>query len=488
MLHILNKIDSLTLTQKEKLLSELTCKKINFKGKMILEYPLYCTEKKEYYPVSSAQFRVFIANQVYTFNSAFNNQLAFVLSGEFDIEKIREIFNKLITRHEVLRTSFFEIKGQIYQKVHEHAEVNFQVIQDNNKPLETIIKEFVKPFDLALAPLFRIGVCNIKNDEVFLILDIHHIISDAESLILFTNEFIELYKSYDLGKHLYQYRDYAQWENVIKKKVLFILQKKFWNEIYTPLIDVKLPFLNKPEQKDYSGDVFEFSIELEEKIEIEKMVKSLELTLFMFLLGAFALTISKLTYKNDIIIGSPVAGRRKNEFEKIMGIFVNMLSFRVKINNQNTIQEFYNIIKNDILNCFDNQEYPYDELVKDLNLKKALFDIVFVFQNAGGKLKNKNVEINDDLAISPFKFFNKTSKFALLLETWEEEKRLGLRFEYSTYLFDKSEIQKMSENYKQVIRTIISNKSIFLSEIETFKKANTFDKLANQSEIQDFDF
>ena len=77
-------------------------------------------------------------------------------------------------------------------------------------------------------------------------------------------------------------------------------------------------------------------------------------------------------------------------------------------------------------------------------------------------------------------------KFIHVLD--EEEKRLGLRFEYSTYLFDKSEIQKMSENYKQVIRTIISNKSIFLSEIETFKKANTFDKLANQSEIQDFDF
>ncbi|MFA8435570.1 MAG: condensation domain-containing protein [Marinifilaceae bacterium] len=488
MLHVLKKIDGLNSSQQDKLFSLLGQKGIDLKGQMILEYPFCNVEKREYYNVSSSQFRVFIANQLDLSSTAFNNQLVFVLTGDVNLKKMNEALTALVSNHETLRTSFFELKGSVYQKIHKPSDFSITEINNVNTSIESVIQDFVEPFDLEVAPLLRVGVCKLSEAKYLLIFDIHHIISDAESLILLTNEFVDLYKGKKIKAYHYQYRDYSHWEKEINKRFLFRLQKKFWNNLYAKNENYEFPFGNPIVSKDYVGNVFEFSFDADEKLIIDKSVKEMGITHFMFLIGAFALTISRETLKNDVVIGTPVAGRRKKEFEGIMGIFVNMLSIKIQVNKEGKIVEFYKKLKRVVLKCFENQEYPYDRLVGDVNKGNALINIVFAFQNAGGRLKKREREASEEFDILPYKYFGKTSKFPLLLEAWEEERKIGLRFEYSPHIFSENEIQKIAETYQKIVSELINNLKLRIDELAPLKKVDSLASKVHQSDLDDFDF
>jgi len=455
-------------------------------------------EEKEYYRLSSAQKRLYILQQIDPENTAYNMPEIIPLEEEPDIEKFKEIFKILINRHESLRTSFHMIGGEPVQKI--HKKVNFKIEdyipvgaekQGGLAPLSVpvpdvtqIIKNFVRPFDLSQTPLLKVGLLKNPDGQNLLLVDMHHIISDGASQQILVEDFMTFYGGEVFAPLQIQYKDFSEWQNCEQEKEKIKQQETFWLKELSgeiPVLHIPNDY-SRPAIQSFEGGDVDFKIPAEDTRVLKAIALKENATLYMVLLAAFNILLAKLSSQEDIIIGTPVVGRRHADLEKVIGMFVNTLALRNYPTGEKIFAEFLEEVKERTLEAFENQEYQFEELVEKVEVKRdagrnPLFDVMFVLQNvdidtdivqdewSGEVIPEEDRSVQDIPGYNSQDIF-RTSKFDLTLSVMVSDRKLLFSVQYCTKLFKKETIERFIQYFKNVVKSIIEEPKRKLSQVE----------------------
>ncbi|WP_031342550.1 condensation domain-containing protein, partial [Ruminiclostridium papyrosolvens] len=373
------------------------------------------------YPVSSAQKRLFILEQMGGLGTTYNLPGVITVEGKIDIEAFENAFKKLIERHETLRTSFRLFDGKPFQIVQKSIDFKLGYREQGNIGIDEIIRMFIRAFELGTAPLFRAELVKLNNETHLLLFDMHHIISDGVSSVILVKEFIDIYRGANLPELRIQYRDYALWQNKALESEILENQQKYWLDVFSgelPVLNMPLDY-PRPSIQSYEGDRITFTISKKLADTFKDIALKTGSTLYMVLLCAYNILLNKYTGQEDIIVGSPTAGRPHADLENLAGMFVNTLALRNFPKGDKTFIVFLEELKENVVTALENQDYQFESLIENLKLKRdlsrnSLFDTLFVLQNMG----MPEMDVNG-LKFTPYKFENRVSKFDLTLEAVE---------------------------------------------------------------------
>ncbi len=424
--------------------------------------------EREYYPVSSAQRRIYTLQQFNKSSIAYNMPGAVLLEGMVDKQKLEAVFNRLIQRHESLRTSFEIVDSEPVQIVHKEVEFNLEYFNETEENLQTLLDNFIKPFDLTKPYLFRVGLVTITTEKHLLIYDMHHIISDGTSLGIFIKDLQRLYAGKEIKPLKVQYKDYSVWQQKLFQSEKMQQQKEYWLKQFND----EIPVLNligdypRPTIQSFEGE--RFSLWVDEKLtsNLKAICKEKEVTLYMLMLAAFNVLLSKYSSQEDIVVGSPIAGRSHGDLNNIMGMFVNTLAMRNYPKGEKIFEEFLEEVKINALNAYENQDFQFEELIKNLNLtrdisRNPLFDVMFIMQNIDISSQQLN-----GLCIKPFEIDKKISKMDMTLSAMEREEGIQLIMEYSTKIFKRETIEGFVGHFINILNVIVDKVDIKLMEVD----------------------
>lgn len=425
-------------------------------------------EIHEYYPLSSAQKRIYYSSNMDSNSTLYNIAGGIIINKLLDINKLQNCFNILIKRHDALRTHFDVINNEIVQVVDDNINFNLHLDESKTTDLNKIYDAFVKPFNLSKAPLFRTKLVKLENEKMLFLLDMHHIISDGTSISILLQELCDLYNNNELIEKQIDYKDFTLWEKEQFESQNFKSSKEYWVNQFKD----EIPLLNmpttypRPSMQSFEGSNYHVKLSKEIFNKINEISKKLNITPYMLMLSCYYILLSKYTSQDDITIGTPIIGRELPELSNVLGMFVNTLALRNKIDGSLTFEKFSKIIKENCLNSFKNQNYPFNMLIKDLNIKREisrnpLFDVMFIFQNNGYP------EINfENIKAEYFIPYNNISKFDLSLEVIPAKDEYSLRFEYCTKLFDEDFITRFASHYITILNVILNNYNIKIADID----------------------
>jgi acyl transferase domain-containing protein/acyl carrier protein len=475
------------------------------KGKYDSIVPL---EKKDYYELSSAQKGLYAHQEIAPGSTAYNEFTLVILEGNVQVEKLTASFKTLIHRHESLRTSFTMLKENPVQRIHDEAEFQIeyydiekvevkveeeeQKTEDRRQTTEEkagtnlssvichLLSKFVRPFDLARAPLLRGGLQEINSNQRILLIDMHHLIMDGRSLDIFIDELLRLYEGKELPPLAIQYKEFSAWQNRFtrdKEKTLN-RQKEYWVNRFADKIPVlDLPFdYPRPPVQTFEGKSIAFQLDRFETTALKELASKEGVTLFMVLQGIYAVFLSRLSGQEDIVIGSPILGRRRTDLQSIIGMFVNMLVFRNFPSVEKTFPQFLKELKQTVIEALENQDYPFEELVERLEIRRdasrnPLFNVTFAMLDTKISQVPRSPQApreqeSKSLGIKRVTSEHRMSKFDLGLEVLGTDyDKLSLTFLYSTKLFKEETIKRYSNYLKQIISVILKNKNIRLKDI-----------------------
>ena len=404
------------------------------------------------YPVSSAQRRIFYTVNMDSSSLAYNTPFGIIFKKKPDIKKLEESIKNILNSHDAFKTYFALENNDVVQKLVPKVDFSLKTCNYKND-------EFVKPFNLGKAPLIHVELDHYEG-KYLLQLDIHHIICDGSSIAIFMKELCDLYNNKEVRHSKIDYIDFAVSEKIIKEDEDYWLSQ-FKNEI---------PILNMPTEyertatKSYEGNNVYLS--LNNLSDISSVCKKYNVTPYMFLLSCFYILLYKYTMQNDIVVGSPVIGRNNHELQDVIGMFVNTLAIKQNIQSTNKFSDFLELVRDNCLNAYNHQTYPFDELVKKLNVvrdtsRSPVFDILFTYESEGIP--------KFDFGGIPVEYYipeNKTSKFDFSLEVTPNDEGFNLRLEYCTKLFSKRFMENLLDCYNNIIKSVITNNDVQISQIQ----------------------
>jgi len=443
-------------------------------------------EDKEYYPVSTSQKRMFLIQQIDVESLAYNISILLTLPLELDVSLIESIVRQLIERHEGLRTRFKFVNSDVVQIIEKHVDFHLAELEIENNELKDISLRLATPFELDKAPLLNVTLLKTEGKNKFLYIDMHHIIGDAVSLDILEKEFWTLYEQIELRKLRIQYRDFSEWQNGKKQLQQLNLQKEYWLSLFNNEIPVlNLPLDHpRPTVKSYYGGFK--SIILEERLtkELKKMAKDCDITLFMAILAIYNVFLSKISGQEDIIIGTSIAARRHADLESIVGVFVNLLPLRSNLSDGKMFNNYLNEIKQETITAFENQEYQFESLVNELLLERdisrnPLFDVTFNLLN--------HTEYKDNVQLEKLEDGHRKSisKFDLELSAVDFESHIVFNFNYYSEIFNEETIDKFIAVFKQIIKSVVVNWSIKISDIEIISEQERIEILSKLNDTKD---
>ncbi|RAP03905.1 hypothetical protein HS3_04464 [Bacillus subtilis] len=435
-------------------------------------------EKQETYPVSSAQKRIYVLQQLEDGGTGYNMPAVLELEGKLNPERMDRAFKELIKRHESLRTSFEQdAGGDPVQRIHDEVPFTLQTTVLGERTEQEAAAAFIKPFDLSQAPLFRAQIVKVSDERHLLLVDMHHIISDGVSVNILIQEFGELYNNRKLPALRIQYKDYAVWQEGFKTGDAYKTQEAYWLkqlEGELPVLDLPADHA-RPPVRSFAGDKVSFTLEPEVASGLHKLARENGSTLYMVLLAAYTAFLSRLSGQEDIIVGSPIAGRPHKDLEPILGMFVNTLALRTRPEGGKPFVQYLQEVRETALEAFEHQDYPFEELVDKLELtrdmsRNPLFDVMFVLQN----MDQESLELNE-LCLKPAAHNgHQTSKFDLTLYTQEQPRGLlTFQMEFSTDLYKKKTIEKWLQYFINMLLSIIKDNKAALGTINILNEDET---------------
>lgn len=420
--------------------------------------PIQPAAIQDYYPLSEAQRRLWLIQQTNENTLAYNLPAALLLEGVLDAAKLEAAFHTLCNQHESLRTSFHEKHAKPVQVVHPEVNFSIQHITGSKNPA-TILANFLQPFDLTQAPLFRAGLAELAPNKHLLLFDMHHIVSDGVSMGVFIAGLVKLYHGETLLPLKIQYKDFVAWQQQLFDNGALLAQEKFWLQQFSTDIPVlQLPTDKpRPAVQSFTGDKLHFELPAAQVQAIQALAATTGTTPFMVLLAVYNILLHKYTRQEDIIVGSPIAGRSHNDLENVMGMFVNTMVLRNKPASNKTFKQLLSEVKENSLNAYEHQDYPFALLVEKLDLKKdpsrnPLFDVVFVLQN----IDIPDIQLGD-LTISGYPMQTGTAQFDLLMEINEQPGAWPVKLEYNTALFEAETILLMKERFLALLQDILAD-------------------------------
>lgn len=425
--------------------------------------------QREYYPLSSAQKRMYALYEMDKESVSYHITQVVTVEGEFSVYKARKAFLVLAERHESLRTSFALKEGMVVQQIQKEPAVDISYKEAEEEQIEQVIEQFVTPFDLEKVPLYRVCVVKTGQQKYYLILDIHHIISDGISISVLMKEFIEIYEGKMLPKkQQLDYKDYAVWQAEKQDREKLERQKEYWLQQFRekpPVLNLPTDF-KRPAVQQFAGDTYHFRIGMAMTEKLKQLCQKTNTTLNMILFSAFSILLYRYAGQDDIVIGTVASGREYDEIKETVGMFVNSLAVRSRVKEKESYVQYLQRVKEKLLNISENSEYPLEELLEELHIKRdssrnPLFDVMFVMENMDipkGSLKKRKYGIYDYNA--------KGTKLDLTLRVQERDDGIIGFLQYSTALFSRQTIERFAEYYKKIISEIIKEPQKQIKDIE----------------------
>ncbi|MFZ1289534.1 MAG: amino acid adenylation domain-containing protein [Melioribacteraceae bacterium] len=458
------------------------------------------SREKKVFPMSYAQKRLWFLEKFEPENSIYIIPSGVKITGNVNTDYFVSAINEVVKRHEILRTKFIEIDGEGFQEIIDEVEVeafkydisgkSINVEVELNKIFET---EFQKPFKLYEIPLFRIIIIKVTEKLNYLLIPMHHIISDNWSTGIFVKEIIQFYNNKVIGKDLsldpmkIQYVDYTIWQNKWLLTEEFNKQKEYWISHLkgsSEILEI-IPDKKRPSIQTYNGSFEIFSIDKRLSNELDSFCKRQDITIFILFLSAFQFVLSKYANQNDINIGIPIANRNRSEIENLIGFFINTLVMRGKIDYEKSIEDFIKETKRKSFEAYSNQDVPFEMIVDELKLVRdmshtAMFQAMLVLNNA----PSSKLEI-EGLKIEPIEFDTGKTKFDLVLSFTPNKEEYKGKFEFNIDSFHRDTIKSIINNFKTVLNEFIINPNKRLKEISLLLQDETLNvavKLGNPSE------
>ncbi|WP_317208135.1 non-ribosomal peptide synthetase [Tenacibaculum ovolyticum] len=429
-------------------------------------------KEKEYYPLSHSQRRLWMLHEFSEVKAAYNVPRAYFLKGNFSNKAINKAFTCIFNKHEILRTTFNEVKGEPKQFITPINEFKKPITFEDLKIEEAAIKKFIDnlsnlPFNLSEGPLISVKVYKKNETEHILFLNLHHIISDGWSATILLNELCEYYNAivakedFKILELPIQYKDYSVWQKEQFENESFQKHKAFWaNKLSGELTRFSLP-LSYPKTKTNVNEGKSLRYVIDKDLINKLALKTTELgvSFYMLLLAAFKTLAYRYTLQNDILIGTIVAGREKEELADQLGFYVNTIAQRTFVNGKVSFAELLQTLKEDLLESVEHQYYPFDQVVNDLGITKeadssSLFDIMFVHQN--------NEELDESVLLSGLEVTGLEgdlieSKFDASFVTREVPEGLQISVEYNAALYSEDFLQQFLKHYEAILNCIENN-------------------------------
>ncbi|RUT68623.1 amino acid adenylation domain-containing protein [Flavobacterium cupreum] len=424
-------------------------------------------EKRAYYPLSSSQKRMYFLHEYNKDSLAYNLPAVITLNGALDKEKLQLAYQKLIKRHNNLRTSFEFAEGNPVQRI--LPDVDFSIADlAKEEDVNKTIKNFIRPFDLHQAPLVRVGIISASADEHIMIIDTHHIISDEVTNGLLLRDLTALYKGETLSDLAVQYQDYVMWRLEEKQQKEILKQKEYWLGKFSdevPALQLPYDHARTKEQSEF-GDKYAINLTTNQIDQLKKMARAEGVTMYSLILAMYNVLLSKLSNQYDIVVGTPVAGRSHADLEKIAGVFINTLAIRNQLDGEQDFTSFLHQVQEGATLAFENQLYPYDELIDSLDLERngnrsPLFDVFLNYEFESEKLDLKD----SDLKISNIDIPYPIAKFDLHLSVLETEENLELSLAYSKDLFEVKSAESFSFYFIRIVNAVLNNRNELLKNI-----------------------
>ena len=364
---------------------------------------------------------------------------------------------------------------QPVQRVQRHVAFNLQFRDETqgagSSSTAALLRQFVRPFDLEAAPLLRVELVKLEDRHHLLLMDMHHIISDGTSMEILVAEFFALLDQKELPGMKLQYKDFAMWRQSEAVEADIQAQKTFWQDAFAGDIPVlSLPFdYPRPEFQSFDGATLAFTIGPKRAHSLIRLASERGATLFMILQAVFIVMLSKLGGQEDIVVGTPVAGRRHADLEHIVGMFVNTLALRQFPARDKLFTEFLDEVKQRTLQAFQHQDLPFEDLVETLSLtrdagRNPLFDVMMVLQNTGNSpeagaesTNGENLDIRDSVG--------NVARFDMTWTVAQTGKGLDVAIEYCTRLFDRGTMCRFIHYFSKTIDTVLASPEIRLGDV-----------------------
>lgn len=428
---------------------------------------------REYYPVTSGQKRLYSLQSLTKNTTVYNIIGCLKIEGEPDVVRMEMVLNKMIQAQESLRTTFVTQNGVILQRIQQVSDFKLQrYTLEESEDLN--IDNFVRPFQLESLPLFRVSLIEKRNKNIsYLLLDMHHIISDGLSIHKFSKDFMLGYGGNEIAPPAVQYKDYAEWMQSEFYQRKLTRQEHYWLSVFKnkpKRLALPLDF-ERPGQRSHEGDSVIFTIDGELFENILATVKRTDATLFVVVLSVYKIVLSKICNQKEVVVGTPVANRPHEDLLNIIGFFVNMLALRTEIDETLTFDAFILQLKANTLKAFENQDYPFERLISHVEKQRdpqfnPIFDAVIEFDNLempALSLPGLDVAIVPDII--------RRADFDLVMRVLPEKHSIKFKLEYCTKLFDRSTIEWMRDGCINMLTVLSDGKTTRLKDVSIFEQS-----------------
>jgi amino acid adenylation domain-containing protein len=452
--------------------------------------PLRAVSRDRELPPSFAQQRLWFLDQLEPGSTAYNIPVAIRLRGALDVRALEASFNEVLRRHEALRTGFATVCGQAVQRI--APELRLELSPEDLRGayarredgaardalIESIAEEEAgRAFDLENAPLLRLRLLRVEDDEHVLVLVMHHIISDGWSIGILIREVAALYEAFSnertspLKELTVQYADFAVWQREWLQGEALDRQLAYWKrQLEGGAQRLQLPAMREqpartPEPRAFRGARQQFALPLELSDSLKRLSRREGATLFMTLLAAFQTLLQRYTGDEEISVGSPVANRNHERIEDLIGFFINTLVLRTTFEGDPSFNELLKRVREVCLGAYAHQDVPFEKLVEELQPEREmshapLFQVMFVLQNAPMPALALPGLTLDALPIA-----RHVAKFDLTLSLEETSDGLKGLFEYNEDLFDEAGIGRLIARFRNLLEAVASDPAQRLSEL-----------------------
>lgn len=432
-------------------------------------------------PLSFAQERLWFLDQLEPSNPSYNIPAALRLTGCLDLSALERALSEVLKRHEGLRTTFVAVDGQPFQVVAPITEwtlpiVNIQPLPESERENEVqrlVNEEAARPFDLARDPLFRACVVCLDEKQHVLLITMHHIVSDGWSMGVFFEELSVLYdaflarKASPLPEPTVHYADFAVWQRRWLQGYVLENQLSYWKHQLSGAPPVlELPYDNpRPVMQTFRGARVSLVLSHSLSYALKDLSNRARASRFMTLLAAFKLLLHRHTGEEDLVVGSPIAGRNRRETEKLIGFFLNTLVLRTDLSGNPSFRELLARVRDGALDAYAHQDIPFEKLLQELQPDRdlgrtPLFQVFFNMLTIDGQDPKLH-----GLTVTRVDHSEPHSKFDLTVYVTERSERIHFDFVYNADLFRGDRMKQMLEHFQTLLQGIVADPDQRLSDL-----------------------
>jgi condensation domain-containing protein len=450
--------------------------------------------------LSFAQERLWFLAQMDPFSPVYNLPIAVELRGSLDKAALQASISQVVRRHDCLRANFKSVQGKPVQVISDPGQpvIAYEAIAAEATPAaiaDWVRQKVAEPLDIEAGPLFRV-YCFSTSDRNILLVIMHHIISDGWSLKIFVSELVAFYsglvqkRKVEVPELPIQYYDFAIWEHKCFSSGSFLRQLEYWKRQLAGVLD-SAPFpTDHPRDRETSSEAASFSIEVPSAAAsgFRELIHREEVTPFIAFLAAFQVVLYFVSGREDLVIGSPISGRSRQELENLIGLFANIHVLRTSMAGDPGYRELLLRVRNVVSEAQTHQEFPFQKLVEQLQPVRAtnsipLFQITFTFTD-----DFKHLPQVPGLVARPISARTGIAMFDLDLNVIEAEEVVTLLFEYKKALFKRRTIARLSRLLVNVLSLVSEKSDWHLSEICAFLQAEEVRFAATERSVHEDTF